>query len=270
MFGKLMKYEMKSLSKGLIPLYGAILAVALINSIMWSISSNSPVGIGGTISGLSQLTAMMLYFGLCVAVAVVTLLVVIQRFFKGLLGREGYLMFTLPVPSWQLICSKLLGATIMTILSGFVGILSVFILASFSIDWSSFFESLSRLFAAWNMDFSLICIELVLATIVSIASAILQIYLSMCLGHLSNRHRVAMSFVWYIATSTALSFISGLFFIVIGYSPAMTNWITNFLLSTPIIGTHSIMWFTIIVSLIESVAFFLGTAWILKRKLNLE
>ena len=271
MFGKLMKYEMKSLSKGLIPLYGAILAVALINSIMWSISSNSPVGIGGTISGLSQLTAMMLYFGLCVAVAVVTLLVVIQRFFKGLLGREGYLMFTLPVPSWQLICTKLLGATIMTILSGFVGLLSVFILGSFSIgiDWSSFFES-PRLFDAWTMDFSLICIELVLATIVSIASAILQIYLSMCLGHLSNRHRVAMSFVWYIATSTALSFISGLFFIVIGYSPAMTNWITNFLLSTPIIGTHSIMWFTIIVSVIESVIFFLGTAWILNRKLNLE
>ena len=270
MFGKLMKYEMKSLSKGLIPLYGAILAVALINSIMWSFSSNSPVSPGGTIGGLSQLTAMMLYFGLCVAVAVVTLLVVIQRFFKGLLGREGYLMFTLPVPSWQLICSKLLGATIMTIISGVVRVLSIFILGSFSIEWSSFFESLQRLFAAWNMDFSLICIELILATIVSIASSILQIYLSMCLGHLSNRHRVAMSFVWYIATSTALSFISGLFLIIIGYSPAMTNWITNILLATPIMGTHSMMWFTIIVSVIESVAFFLGTAWILKHKLNLE
>ena len=35
MFGKLMKYEMKSLSKGLIPLYCAILAVSLINSIIW-------------------------------------------------------------------------------------------------------------------------------------------------------------------------------------------------------------------------------------------
>lgn len=270
MFGKLMKYEMKSLSKGLIPLYGAILAVALINSIMWSFSSNSPVSPGGTIGGLSQLTAMMLYFGLCVAVAVVTLLVVIQRFFKGLLGREGYLMFTLPVPSWQLICSKLLGATIMTILSGFVGLLSVFILGSFSIDWSSFFESLSRLFDAWTMDFSLICIELVLTAILSITSSVLQIYLAMCLGHLSNRHRVAMSFVWYIAISTALSFISGLFLIVIGYSPAMTNWITNILMATPTMGTHSVMWFTIIVSVIESIAFFLGTAWILKRKLNLE
>lgn len=42
MFGKLMKYEMKSLSKGLIPLYGAILAVALINSIMWSVGGNGP------------------------------------------------------------------------------------------------------------------------------------------------------------------------------------------------------------------------------------
>ena len=102
MFGKLMKYEMKSLSKGLIPLYGAILAVALINSIMWSVSGNGPTSTTSTISGLSQLTAMLVYFGLCVAIAVVTFLVVIQRFYKGLLGQEGYLMFTLPVPTWQL------------------------------------------------------------------------------------------------------------------------------------------------------------------------
>lgn len=96
---------------------------------MWSVGGNGPTSTSGTIGGLSQLTAMLVYFGLCVAIAVVTFLVVVQRFYKGLLGQEGYLMFTLPVPTWQLTLSKLVGATIMTILSGIVGILSVFILA---------------------------------------------------------------------------------------------------------------------------------------------
>ena len=37
MFGKLMKYEMKSLTRGLLPLYGAILAVAVINRVLMGI-----------------------------------------------------------------------------------------------------------------------------------------------------------------------------------------------------------------------------------------
>ena len=220
MFGKLMKYEMKSLSKGLIPLYGAILAVALINSIMWSVGGNGPASTSGTIGGLSQLTAMLVYFGLCVAIAVVTFLVVVQRFYKGLLGQEGYLMFTLPVPTWQLTLSKLVGATIMTILSGIVGILSVFILGSVGINWGAFFRDLGQLFANWDLDMTFICIELFLLGIVSTASMVTDIYIAMALGYLSNKHRVAMSFVWFIVIQTALSFLTGLLGIVLGNIPA--------------------------------------------------
>lgn len=144
MFGKLMKYELKSLLKGLLPLYGAILAVALINAVMASF------GIGNSIDGLPQVTAIMLYFGLCVAVAVVTFLVIIQRFYKGLLGQEGYLMFTLPVPTWQLTLSKLLGAVITTILSGIVGMLSILILGSLNINWGLFFRDFADIFPHWT------------------------------------------------------------------------------------------------------------------------
>ena len=104
MFGKLMKYEMKSLTRGLLPLYGAILAVAVINRVLMGISFDDR-------NGLPVIIAMMVYFGLCVAVGVVTIMAVVQRFYKGLLCDEGYLMHTLPVRPVELVLSKLTGAT---------------------------------------------------------------------------------------------------------------------------------------------------------------
>lgn len=270
MFGKLMKYEMKSLSKGLIPLYGAILVVSLINSIMWSVSGNGPGSTAGTISGLSQLTALLVYFGLCVAIAVVTFLVVIQRFYKGLLGQEGYLMFTLPVPTWQLTLSKLIGATIMTIISGIVGILSVIILGSVGLNWNAFLRGLGDLLANWDLDMTFICIEMILLGIVATASAVVDIYIAMALGHLSNKHRVAMSFVWFIVLQTALSFLTGLIGIFVGNVPAFSLFLTNFFIISPIVGTHAMLWFSILVCLVETLIFYFGTTWILKNKLNLE
>lgn len=266
MFGKLMKYEMKSLSKGLIPLYGAILAVALINSIMWSFGGPTD----GTVGGLSQITALLVYFGLCVAIAVVTFLVVIQRFYKGLLGQEGYLMFTLPVPTWQLTLSKLLGATIMTILSGIVGILSILILGAGSLNFNAFLRGMNDLIATWDMNSTLFVIELILLGIVSAASAVVDIYIAMALGHLSNKHRVAMSFVWFVVLQTVLSFLTGLIGIFAGNIPAFSLFITNFFMVSPIIGTHAMLWFSILVCLVETLIFYFGTTWILKNKLNLE
>ncbi len=270
MFGKLMKYELKSLSKGLIPLYGAILAVALINSIMWSFESNGPMSAGGTIGGLSQLTAMMVYFGLCVAVAVVTLLVVIQRFYKGLLGQEGYLMFTLPVSTWQLTLSKLLGATIMTLLSGIVGVLSVIILGAYGINWGEFFRDLAQILPHWDLDATLLVLEFIVLMIAGTASTILGIYIAMAMGHLSNKHRIAMSFVWYVVIQTVLSFLSGLIGIAVGNMPGLPMLLSNFLLAAPYMTVHALLWCSIAACVIEGAVFYFGTNWILKNKLNLE
>ncbi len=257
MFGKLMKYELKSLLKGLLPLYGAILAVALINAVMASF------GIGNSIDGLPQVTAIMLYFGLCVAVAVVTFLVIIQRFYKGLLGQEGYLMFTLPVPTWQLTLSKLLGAVITTILSGIVGMLSILILGSLNINWGLFFRDFADIFPHWTLDATLFIIELIVLMLVGVAAMILEIYVAMALGHLANKHRIAMSFVWFVVLQTVLSFLTGLSAMALSYWPFFPAFYAN-------LSAHGMMWMMILPCLIEAAVFYFGTTWILKNKLNLE
>lgn len=40
------------------------------------------------------------------ALMIVTIVMVLQRFYKNLLKGEGYLMHTLPVPTWMLVAIK--------------------------------------------------------------------------------------------------------------------------------------------------------------------
>ena len=70
-----------------------------------------------------------LYAAVLAALGVMTVLPVIQRFYKGLLREEGYLMFTLPVESWKIVLAKALAAVLMIHISLIVGIFSIGILA---------------------------------------------------------------------------------------------------------------------------------------------
>ena len=65
------------------------------------------------------------YFVMLVAMVVVTFVVILQRFYKNLLEGEGYLMHTLPVPTWMLVASKLIAAVIWDILGFVIIILSL-------------------------------------------------------------------------------------------------------------------------------------------------
>ena len=89
MLGKLIKYDLKALAKILAPLWGVLLVMGLIFGI--SIRSNLE-GIGNTMIVFS----LVVIVAVIVAIFVMNVIVVIQRFWKGLLQDEGYLMFTLP------------------------------------------------------------------------------------------------------------------------------------------------------------------------------
>ena len=78
------------------------------------------------------------------AVFIVTFFVIIQRFYKNLLGDEGYLMNTFPVTTITNITSKLSIATFWNIVSGFVAVFSIIIMAFNPDAFSSFFRELFR------------------------------------------------------------------------------------------------------------------------------
>ena len=96
MLGKLLKHEFRATGRIMLPLMGALLALALMANL----------SIRGMTSSLSDIPALrilfiliLIFFGMgIVAVGVMALVVMVSRFYRNLLKSEGYLMFTLPVP----------------------------------------------------------------------------------------------------------------------------------------------------------------------------
>lgn len=107
MLGKLIKYDLKALAKILAPLWGVLLVMGLIFGI--SIRSNLD-GIGNTMIVFN----LVVIVAVIVAIFVMNVIIVIQRFWNGLLQEEGYLMFTLPVTTRSLILSKVISALIIS------------------------------------------------------------------------------------------------------------------------------------------------------------
>lgn len=168
--------------------------------------ANTLVSIVGTITGF-------MYISIFIALVAATVIIVILRFYKGLLGDEGYLMHTLPVKPWQLITSKGLVAAGVVLLSIIVAMVSLAILAGLS-SLSVIPDIFSGIAKAWKEDprYILIIVEVLVIMVLSLLKSIYQVYASLAIGQLAGKHRILLSLAAYIGLSTAVT----VFFIILG------------------------------------------------------
>ncbi len=260
MFGRLMKYDCKSLFKTCVPLWLALLVVSIVNNFTLRMDT---VAYG---TNLPTILCMLLYVGLIVAVMVVTLVLIIQRFYQGLLRDEGYLMFTLPVRPWQLIASKALTAMLVTLLSGAAAVLSVLFLSADTGFWKDLIEMFPRLLSELGGDVTVTIVLAVLLIVAEILAAVTHIYASLALGHLAHSHRVGWAVVAYIginmACTTVLVLLSNLSYHL--------HWSWSFDLASPTAATDLILLLLLIGALLRLAIFFAATTRILSKRLNLE
>ena len=125
MLKKLLKHEFRATARTYGGLYLALLAVSVLfgASIRGWNGTNSDAY--STAVGLLSLA----YTAVLIGTAVVTVMTIVQRFYGNLLGREGYLMHTLPVTEAQLVGAKLISGTVWSVCSIFAAGLSFGILA---------------------------------------------------------------------------------------------------------------------------------------------
>lgn len=253
---KLLKYEWKACARTCLPLYGAIILVALINHLLYS------EAVPDLLFGIPAAIMSMLYAVIFAAVFVATAVILVQRFYKSLLGGEGYLMFTLPVSVTQHIFSKAIIAVAMCFLSCLVAFLSILLL-SHGINPAafSFFDLAAVPYVLEGLLWLVLCAF----------AAVLFIYLCIALGHLAKKHRLLMAFVWYFVLSTAVQVI-GLFVMMASAEKmvAASHAVLVFLNGMGAAGVHVIMLTLCLVSAAAGAVCFAGTRYILTHKLNLE
>ena len=243
MFWNLVRYEFKNVNKWYLALYGAVLAL----SVLIGAQASSLKSIDTPDQQMIMLVFLGLVFGgLLITLSISTLILIIRRFKGSVYDRQGYLTLTLPVSEHQIILSKLLGAFIWSLASSLVFILSIYIILV--LTGANFLDifSLEYLFKFYMDSFWLSVISFILSTVASI----LCIYLSISIGQLFNEYRTALAVLAYIVIQTILGFVGLNLRIDIDY-----NWMISF---------------EIVKDLILSVAFYLGTYYILKNKVNLQ
>lgn len=118
MIGKLLKHEMKATYKVFLLVYFLLFLICSTMMIGGNIGNEHLLLFAVSIMGLAVIPVIIVYF-----------MMVERRFYKSLYGNEGYLMFTLPVKSWEIVLSKWLVASFWGIMTVIAGILAAIILA---------------------------------------------------------------------------------------------------------------------------------------------
>lgn len=214
MLGKLLKHELKATSREFSMLYIALLALTVLNKIFLVLNDNTDLfqsdSIIGTIVRTLHNIMILTYVFLCAAVFIITTVLILMRFYNNLTGDEGYLMFTLPVPTWMLIVSKLIAAVLWQIISIFAFIISMIILF-----WGyDFRERLIDLLKQSGWFYSSIRNSLVFTAVLILFLIIAMLiyntaeyYFCIAIGHLAKKHRIASSIGAYFLFNFVMQFI---------------------------------------------------------------
>ena len=250
MLGKLLKYEIKATARTFLPLYLAILLAA---------AGMRFVLAAGFIPVVTILGFVL--FGLFVALAVLTIVITVQRFQKNLLSTEGYLMFTLPVTPASLVSSKLLASLLWAVLTCVVTVACFFVIVidgrmiqEFGLMTEQIWQVLQNGFQIEAGEAVSILIGMIVSMFCSYTTFILNIYASLSVGQRFDKSRTAASFVTFMLVYIVYGILSYFLGEYVFANMSFTTW----------------MWAAIGVELVVSGALFAFANYNLSRHLNLE
>ena len=271
MLGKLLGYEMKAYGRILVPMYIALIALAAILGVSFKFLPERMT------QSLLFVLALILYVLLLVAVVVVTAVLGISRYYSNMLGREGYMMFSLPVKTSTMMSAKTLAALIWTIFGTAVGglaIMTTFVLGKFTNEdyaqvgkWMVELLKLAKPYAGHILAWVGIMILAVLVIIV-------RVYAAVAIGGQWGAHRLPASILAYVAFKVIEVIIAN---IVQSIEP-LSNWIENLLWDSNVvtdtmtvtgIGSWRLQIFVLVIILIQLAVYWLLAWHFTDKKLNL-
>ena len=267
MLGKLMKYEFRATAIYFLPIYVVLVLVSGLRYVVSLISQKFSNGF----SAFSGFSLSAIYLLLALGLAITTFIVIIIRFYKNLLGTEGYLMFTLPVSVEQNSLAKLIPSVVWFFGSCVLGMLTIAPAMGLRFNDNPF-----TMFTGIRLGDVPEILLAVLMVIGSIAGTFLFYYLCMCIGQMFNSHRFLASAGAYIVIQTVLQ-ILGIAFIWICASSfssqAFVAWLSNAFAFLDKIPSGSLIYLFLIAANILSYGiaaalFFIDSA-ILRKRLNL-
>lgn len=272
MLKKLLKYEFAATGRYLLPLLGVL--------IMMSIAAGLSIRLLGSdrssrVAAVFAAIFVVLFFLSVMALAAMTLVVVVYRFYKNLLCSEGYLMHTLPVNVHLLIWSKLIVAVF------WFAVTSVFIYGclfgvAFRAEvWTqvlselrALFERLSAAYGIGAFELLSVVIELCVLLLLGSVSSCLLFYASLAIGHSLARNKLLASLGVFLGFGLLSQVLTMLLAVITGYS--LSGFVTVLNLETIAQFGHALLIGGIALNAAYCIVLYILTARTLGRHLNLE
>lgn len=286
MLKQLLKYEFKA-TKSLY--FGLYLALALLSVVLGVTFRQENALAHSTSFQNLEVILMIVYVSVILAITVLCFVNTIRRFYQNLLGREGYLMHTLPVTETQLILSKLITSMVWVLCSGLVGIVCITGMVSIgvldaeilgTVDWDSWKQLWGMLYGELGAKFWLVMFWTILINLARLADLILCVYAACMIAHRFQKHVVVIAFIGMNVVENQIDKLLGMndvnLFVDITYRVAdvnvtgVTYGMTPMQTMTTAFGAGSGYLFCFVVTSAFAAAYFCLTRWLMKHKLNLE
>lgn len=314
MLGKLLKYEFRATARLYLPLYLVVLVFGLLGrfsifgvpwhltsgsnqgTIPWTSFSISPEATGFWGEVLATVVTLILvgYVMVVMGAFVVHFIITLQRFWKNLMGDEGYLMFTLPVSTDALLWSKAICAFAWSIATTLVVLLSVLVLCGHPVLFREFSALLKDIgpeerALIWRVVFGIFPLSswvmMAAVMVVSGLQKLFFLYASMAIGHTVRNHKVMASVGGYLVISMVEGIVSGT--ITTALMPFIAKPLEDPALAaieSPFYSTADVLRFTeafgkmfggtlllaLVIGVVSAVAGYLLVRYLLRTQLNLE
>lgn len=274
MLGKLLKQEFRATGRIMLPVFGALVILSVLGNLS-ILMLDRGLANNLVLKILSGILAGAFFLGIF-GVMLVTLLLMVTRFYRNLLKDEGYLMHTLPVSVHGLVWSKMIVSLVWFIASALIIALILFLTALFQnghslADISLYFPSwpqIKAMLEGAGVLSNLITLGLlfIVVSLLAFFAGCLHFYAAMAMGHMFNRDKILLSIVFYVAISIVLSLVTGL----LGFRrlEVLSAVEINTLLES-MAFIRRVLFSGLVIELLQAALLYFVTALSLRRGLNL-
>ena len=277
MLGKLIKHELRGSGRTMLP----FILVSLFLSVMAGLSMRAMEHQQdySWFSILFGIVIFLLVAGL-MAVCIMSVVVVINRFRQNLLGDEGYLMFTLPVSVDQHLWSKLIVSAIWFAATALTCMLAVMLMLlcninNFEIDWSEVGYVMGEL-GRMMREFGILhivgyCLELLAMFFVGACVSCLTFYCAMAIGYSFSNRKVLLSILAFFGIDILFSILQSSLIMLLNAIPGVERFLENLDLSrvNAAGSMHIVLLCWVLYLAIHAAVLYIPTRLLLKKKLNL-
>lgn len=271
MLGKLIKHDLKALYRLMVPLHLLMLLAGL--GVRFTLTIQLYDKIPNVMFGL----LIGGYILIMVIVPFVTAFALCWRFYKNLFTDEGYLTLTLPVTPNQHLLSKLISGIIWMLFDYGVLIICIFLPVTIPDILTQSDQILAEMDEVLEMPSVTFFTIMFVVGLISCVVNTLFYYVCIAIGQLFSKHRLIAAVIMYFAISTVLSTLTSVALLVTGLLPSAggfpyimigANNLTTEYTAAPFIIKSC--WLGMICMVIQGIASYAGTLYIMKKKINLE